>query len=37
MNEYSDECLDIFLKNQGQLFNENVAENPELFAHMVAA
>ncbi|QOV18055.1 glyoxalase [Blautia liquoris] len=29
MNEYSDECLDIFLKNQGQLFNENVAENPE--------
>ncbi len=29
MNEYSDECLDTFLKNQRQLYNEDVAENPE--------
>ena len=27
MNEYSDECILTFLKNQGQLFSEPVAEN----------
>ena len=26
MNEYSEECLEIFLKKQGQLFDEPVAE-----------
>lgn len=25
MNEYDDECLEVFLKNQSQLFDENVA------------
>ncbi|MCI1722009.1 MAG: glyoxalase [Lachnospiraceae bacterium] len=25
MNEYSEECLETFLKNQGQLFDEPVA------------
>lgn len=29
MNEYSEECLEIFLKKQGQLFDEPVAETPE--------
>lgn len=27
MNEYSEECLIAFLKNQSQLFDEPVAEN----------
>ncbi len=27
MNEYSEECLITFLKNQGQLFDEPVAES----------
>ena len=29
MNEYTAECLKTFLKNQGQLFDEPVAENLE--------
>src|SRR5699024_5636242 len=29
MNEYSDECVLTFLKNQGQLFSEPVAETME--------
>lgn len=29
MYEYSEECLEVFLKKQGQLFDEPVAENPE--------
>ena len=29
MNEYSEECLLTFLKNQSQLFDEPVAETPE--------
>lgn len=29
MNEYDDECLAAFLKNQGQLFEEPVAETLE--------
>ena len=29
MNEYSEECLEIFLKKQGQLFDEPVAEKLE--------
>lgn len=29
MNEYTEECLKTFLKNQGQLFDESVAENLE--------
>ena len=29
MNEYTEECLTTFLKNQGQLFDEPVAENLE--------
>lgn len=29
MNEYSEECLAVFLKNQSQLFDEPVAETPE--------
>ena len=29
MNGYSEECLKTFLKNQGQLFDEPVAENLE--------
>ena len=29
MNEYSEECLEIFLKKQGQLFDEPVAETLE--------
>lgn len=29
MKEYSDECLETFLKKQGQLFDEPVAETPE--------
>lgn len=29
MNEYSEECLLTFLKNQSQLFDEPVAESPE--------
>ena len=29
MNEYTEECLKTFLKNQGQLFDEPVAENLE--------
>ena len=29
MNEYSDECILTFLKNQGQLFSEPVAETME--------
>lgn len=29
MEEYSDICLDTFLKNQGQLFDETVAESRE--------
>ncbi|MDD2980993.1 MAG: glyoxalase [Hespellia sp.] len=27
MNEYDDECLQVFLAKQGQLFDEPVAEN----------
>lgn len=27
MNEYSEECIYTFLKNQGRLFDEPVAEN----------
>lgn len=26
---YTEECINIFLKKQGQLFDEPVAENPE--------
>ena len=29
MNEYTEECLKTFLKKQGQLFDEPVAENLE--------
>lgn len=29
MNEYSEECLEVFLKKQGQLFDEPVAESLE--------
>lgn len=29
MSEYSEECLKIFLKKQGQLFDEPVASSPE--------
>lgn len=29
MYEYSEECLKVFLKNQGQLFDEPVAESLE--------
>lgn len=29
MNEYSEECLQVFLKKQGQLFRENVASTLE--------
>ena len=29
MNEFNDECLVTFLKNQGQLFSEPVAESLE--------
>lgn len=29
MDEYSEECIMTFLKNQGQLFDEPVAENYE--------
>lgn len=29
MNEYSEECIMTFLKNQGQLFDEPVAESYE--------
>jgi len=29
MYEYSEECLKVFLKNQGQLFDEPVAETME--------
>ena len=29
MNEYTEECLKTVLKNQGQLFDEPVAENLE--------
>lgn len=29
MNEYDEECIAIFLKNQGQLFDEPVAETME--------
>ena len=29
MNEYTEECLKTFLKNQGQLFDESVAESLE--------
>lgn len=29
MYEYDDECLEIFLKKQSQLFDENVAETRE--------
>ena len=29
MNEYSEECLEIFLKKQGQLFDEPVAGTME--------
>nr|WP_317283123.1 glyoxalase [uncultured Sellimonas sp.] len=29
MNEYSEECLKVFLKEQSQLFDEPVAETPE--------
>lgn len=30
MNEYTEECLKTFLKNQGQLFDEPVAESLEI-------
>ena len=29
MSDYSEECLEVFLKNQEKLFDEPVAENPE--------
>ena len=29
MNEYSEECLEIFLRKQGRLFDEPVAETLE--------
>lgn len=29
MNGYSEECLNVFLKEQGRLFDEPVAETPE--------
>lgn len=29
MNEYDEACIKCFLKNQGQLFDENVADTPE--------
>ena len=29
MNSYSEECLKTFLKEQGRLFDEPVAESPE--------
>ena len=29
MNEFSDECLDVFLMKQGQLFDEKVADTRE--------
>lgn len=29
MNEYSEECLEVFLRKQGQLFDEPVAETLE--------
>ena len=29
MNEYSELCIQTFLKNQGQLYDEPVAESPE--------
>ena len=29
MSIYSEECLNVFLKNQSQLFDEPVAESPE--------
>ena len=29
MNEYDEECLQVFLENQSQLFDEPVAETPE--------
>ena len=29
MNEFDEQCLLTFLKNQGQLFDESVAETPE--------
>ena len=29
MSEYSEECLEIFLRKQGQLFDEPVAETLE--------
>lgn len=29
MNEYDEACITCFLENQGQLFDENVADTPE--------
>ena len=29
MNDYDEECLEVFLQNQGQLFEESVADTPE--------
>lgn len=29
MNEFDEECLQVFLENQGQLFDEEVASSPE--------
>ncbi len=29
MHEYDDEVINVFLKKQGQLFDEDVAETPE--------
>ena len=29
MNGYSEECLNVFLRDQGKLFDEPVAETPE--------
>ena len=29
MSSYSEECLDVFLREQGRLFDEPVAETPE--------
>ena len=34
MNEYSEECLNTFLKEQKKLFDEPVAENMEE-AHLI--
>ena len=37
MNEYSDECVLTFLKNQGQLFSEPVAETKKASASSIVS